>query len=231
MSLVWGTCQSGDPKSAVVVGVHNNSLKSLLHWGWLNLWLTVQTGISNLDFVLAFHFSPLWMNGAALRTNYIDAILVDKVLMMTHLDLRKRFPIYHVCPNCLAALLCRLALRKNASTSLQVSDEVGNDTGRLVTWEFPLRTDSASWKSFESFIQFTSFCNSCTLPDNTKIVFWSSMSFRLAIASKLELWNFRNSSISLMSALLRLELLGVRDDWLLRDIPQELSVFAPQVES
>ena len=55
---------------------------------------------------------------------------------------------------------------------------------------------SASWKSLESFIQFTSFCSSCTLPDNSKIVFWSSMSFRLAIVSKVELWNFRNSSIS-----------------------------------
>ena len=71
-----------------------------------------------------------------------------------------------------------------------------NDTGRRVTWEFPLRTASASWKSLESFIQFTSFRSSCTLSDNSKIVFWSSMSFRLASVSKVELWNFRNSSIS-----------------------------------
>ena len=56
----------------------------------------------------------------------------------------------------------------------------GKDTGRLVTWEFPLRTESAFWKSLESFIQLTSLCNSCTLPDNSKIVFWSSMSYRLA---------------------------------------------------
>ena len=73
---------------------------------------------------------------------------------------------------------------------------VGKDIGRLLTWEFPLRTDSASWKSLESFIQFTSFCSSCTLPENSKIVFWSSMSFRLASVSNVELWNFRNSSIS-----------------------------------
>ena len=73
----------------------------------------------------------------------------------------------------------------------------GKDTGWLVTWEIPLRTDSASWKSLESFIQFTSFCNSCNLPDNSIIVFWSSMSFRLACVSKVELWNFRNSSISI----------------------------------
>ena len=88
--------------------------------------MTVQTGISVPDFVLAFHFSPLWRNGAALQSmNSIDAVLVDKVLMMTHLDLQKRFPIYHVCPKCLAALICDLALRKNVSTSLQVLDEVG----------------------------------------------------------------------------------------------------------
>ena len=63
--------------------------------------------------------------------NSIDAILVDKELMMMQVDLRKRFPIYHVCPKCLAALLCGTAIRKNASTFLQVSDEVGMT---LVDW-------------------------------------------------------------------------------------------------
>ena len=72
----------------------------------------------------------------------------------------------------------------------------GNDTGRLVTWEFPLRIDSASWKSLESLIQFTSFCNSCTRWPSSKIVFSSSMNFRLAIVSNAELWNFCNSFIS-----------------------------------
>ena len=66
------------------------------------------------------------MNGAALQlTNSTDAILEDKELMKMHVDLQKRFPIYHVCPKCLAALLCGSSIRKNASTSLQVSDEVG----------------------------------------------------------------------------------------------------------
>ena len=37
-------------KSAIVVGLPLSSLKSLLHWRWLHLWLTVQTGISDLDF-------------------------------------------------------------------------------------------------------------------------------------------------------------------------------------
>ena len=73
----------------------------------------------------------------------------------------------------------------------------GNDTGRLATWDCPLRTDSASWKSLESFIQLISFCNSCNLPVNSKIVSESSTNLRLATVSKVELWNFFNSSISL----------------------------------
>ena len=72
---------------------------SLLHWRWLNFWLTVQTGISDIDLVLAFHFSPLCMNGAApLSMNSTVSIIVDEVQMMTHLDLQKRFPMYRV-PN------------------------------------------------------------------------------------------------------------------------------------
>ena len=53
--------------------------------------------------------------------------------MMTHLDLQKRFPIYHVCPKCLAALLCGSAIRENVSTFLQVLDDVGMT---LVDWNF-----------------------------------------------------------------------------------------------
>ena len=50
---------------------------------------------------------------------------------MTHLDLQKRFPIFHVCPKCLAALLCGSAIRKNVSTFSEVLDEVGMT---LVDW-------------------------------------------------------------------------------------------------
>ena len=53
------------------------------------------------------------MNEAPPRSmNSIDAILENKVLMMTHLDFQKRFPIYHVCPECLAALPCGSAFQK-----------------------------------------------------------------------------------------------------------------------
>ena len=80
----------------------------------------------------AFHFTPLRTNGAALRlTNSIDSNLEDKELIKMQVDLQKRFPIYHVCPKCLAALLCGAAIRKNVSTSLQVLDEVGMT---LVDW-------------------------------------------------------------------------------------------------
>ena len=61
----------------------------------------------------------------------------------------------------------------------------------------PLRTDSASWKSLESFIQLTSFCNPCILPISSRTVSWSSTNLRLAIVSKVELENLFNSSISL----------------------------------
>ena len=72
------------------------------------------------------------MNEAAHRSmNSIDSILEDKVLMMTHLDLQKRFPIYQVCPKCLAALLCGSALQKNGLAFLQELDEVGMT---LVDW-------------------------------------------------------------------------------------------------
>ena len=37
-----------------------------------------------------------------------------------HVDLQKRFPLYHVCPKCLAALLCGSAIRMRVLTFLQV---------------------------------------------------------------------------------------------------------------
>ena len=61
----------------------------------------------------------------------MDSILEDKELKRKHVDLQKRFPIYHVYPKCLAALLCGAAIQKKASTSLQVLDEVGMT---LVDW-------------------------------------------------------------------------------------------------
>ena len=64
-------------------------------------------------------------------TNSIDTFLEDKELMKMQVDLKKRFTMYHMCPKCLAALLCGAAIRMKASTSLQVSDVVGKT---LVDW-------------------------------------------------------------------------------------------------
>ena len=59
-------------------------------------WLTVQTGISDLDLVLVSHSSPLWMGEVALLFwNSMDSIPTEKVLKKTQLDWQKRFPIFH----------------------------------------------------------------------------------------------------------------------------------------
>ena len=59
------------------------------------------------------------------------SILEDKELMTMHVDLQKRFPMYHVYPKCMAALLCGAAIRMKASTSLQVSGVLGKT---VVDW-------------------------------------------------------------------------------------------------
>ena len=46
-------------------------------------------------------------------------------------------------------------------------------------------------------MQWISFCNSCILPVSSRIVSWSSIKNILVIVSKVELWNFFNSYISL----------------------------------
>ena len=85
------------------------------------------------------------MNGAAPRSmNSTDSILEDKVLMMTHLDLQKCFLVYHVCPKMLGGPSLRLGTPKEQLSIPSGIGLGGNDTGRLETWEFPLRVDSAS---------------------------------------------------------------------------------------
>ena len=66
------------------------------------------------------------MNGAAPQLmNSIDAILEDKELMKMQVDLQKRFPIYHVSPKCLVALLCGSAFPEKGLAFRQDLDEVG----------------------------------------------------------------------------------------------------------
>ena len=57
--------------------------------------------------------------------NSMDSIPADKVLKKTRLDLQKRFPIFHVCPKCLAAHFCGSAFLQNGLAFHQELDEVG----------------------------------------------------------------------------------------------------------
>ena len=159
--------------------------------------MTVQTGISDLD-LSVFHFSPLWMNGAAPRSmNSTDSILEDKVLKKTLLDLQKTFTDFLCVSQMLGSPFLWFGIPLEQLSIPPGTGWGGKDTGWLETWECPLRTDSASWKSLGSFIQFISFCNSCILPVSSRIVSRSSINFLLAIVSNVEPWNRFNSSISL----------------------------------
>ena len=126
----------------------------------------------------------------------MDSTPADKVPNKTLLDLQKTFSDLPCVSQMLGGPSLRLGIPKERLSIPPRIGWGGNDTGRLVTWEFPLRTGSASWKSLESFIQLIFFCNSCILPVSSKTVSWSSTNLRLAVVSKVELWNFFNSSIS-----------------------------------
>ena len=109
--------------------------------------------------------------------NSIDSIPADKVLMKTLLDLQKRFLKNHVCPQMLGGPFLRLGIPKERLRIPPGSGWGGKDTGWLATWACPLRTDSASWNSFESLIQLISFCSSWILPVSSRIVSWSAINF------------------------------------------------------
>ena len=110
---------------------------------------------------------------------------------------KKRFPIFHACPKCLAAYRCGSAFLCNCLAFRQDLAKGGSNAGWLATWECPLRTDSASVKSLESFVQLTSFCNSWILVVNSRIVSWFSIKLLLENSSNVDPWNRFNSSISL----------------------------------
>ena len=108
----------------------------------------------------------------------------------------KTFPDIPDVSQIFGGLLCGAAIRMKASTSLQkrrmfreYSWLTGN-VGIYTAYRFSVL--EVLWIVHT----VTSFCSSCTLPDNSIIVFRSSMSFRLAIVSMVELWNFRTCSIS-----------------------------------
>ena len=141
---------------------------------------------------------PLWMNEAALRYwNSMDSIPADKVLKKTLLDLQKTFPDIPCVSQMLGGPFLRLGIPRERLGIPPRTGWGGKDTGWLTALESPLRTDSASWESIESFIQLVSFCNSCILQMSSRIVSRSLTNFLLATVSNVAPWNRFNSSISL----------------------------------
>ena len=164
----------------------------------MNFWLTVLTGISDPRLCLVFDVHSLHtVICVPLRQESKDWILLDKVQKKTPLDLQKRFPKNHSYSKYLAACRCGLAFPQNGLAFRQDHDKVEKNDGWLGTWDSPLRTDSASLKSLESFIQLTSFCSSWILAVSSRIVSRSSINFLLENPSNVDPWNRFNSSISL----------------------------------
>ena len=98
-----------------------------------------------------------------------DLTLADKVLTLTRLELQKSLPTYNVSQK-LGGPFLRLSIPRERLSIPPGSWWGGKNTGWLVTWDCLLRTVSAFWKSLESFIQLSSFCNSCILPVSSRIV-------------------------------------------------------------
>ena len=140
---------------------------------WLNFWVTVLTGISDLELVFGFHSSQPLMSELVL-------ICLETLWFQFHRIRcwRRRNWICKKVPviPCVSLMLGGPSLRIVPPRSRKG----GNDEGWLGTWESPLSTGSATWKSLESFIQLDLFSNSCILPVNSRIVSWSSTNLRLA---------------------------------------------------
>ena len=85
------------------------------------------------------------MYGAAPRlTNAIDSIFEDKGAEEDAGGFAKTFPDIPCVSQILGGLSLQLGDTKECLNIPSGIGCSGKDTGRLVTWEFPLRTDSAS---------------------------------------------------------------------------------------
>ena len=120
----------------------------------------------------------------------------DKVLKKTHLDLQKTFPDIPCVSQMLGSPSLRLGTPQERLSIPSGSGKGWKNAGWLVTWDSPLRTDSASLKPLESFIQLISFCSSWILAVSSRIVSRSSINLLLEDSSNVDPWNRFNSSIS-----------------------------------
>ena len=190
---------------SLLVYLHN-SLKSLLHWRWLNLWLTVQTGISDLELVFVSILSfTLFHRG------WVKRLLDRWTPLIQFLWIRYwwwRIWIIKTFPDipCVSQLLGGPSLRLGPQKErLSIPSGVGWGVMTLIDWSrgnFHCELVQHPGNPLESFIQFTSFCNSCTLPESSKSVLTlDEFSYRYRVESRtLELpWSFHFCKTSLMS--------------------------------
>ena len=101
---------------------------------------------------------------------------------------KKTFPNIPCVSQMLGGLSLRLGIPRERLCIPPGSRKGGKNEGWLVTWDCPLRTDSASWKSLESFIQLTSFCSSWILAVSSRIVSRSSINLLLENSSNVDHW-------------------------------------------
>ena len=86
-------------------------------------------------------------------------------------------------------LSLRLGNPKERLSIPPVSRKSWKNAGWLERWNCPLRTDSASLKSLESFKQLTSFCSSWILAASSRIVSRSAINLLLENPSNVDPWN------------------------------------------
>ena len=127
LNLIFQQAKVADVGEFVKMGIW--SLRSLLvctiiHWkssvtkdDWNSGW---RSWLASLVRSFGFHSSHVVMCALIHRGPRIWL-----VLKWTHLDLQKRFPIYHACPKCLAAHCCGSAFPENGLAFHQDLDEVG----------------------------------------------------------------------------------------------------------
>ena len=144
-------------------------------------WLTVQTGISDPKLCLVFGVHSLHaVMYVLIHWNSMDSTLADDVLKKTPLDLQITFPDIPCVSQVSGGPSLRLGIPTERLSIPPGSRKGGSNTGWLGTWCSPLRTDSASLNSLESFIHFPSFCSSC----NLRIVSRPSINLLLENASQ-----------------------------------------------
>ena len=145
--LLWGICRNEDLKSAVVVGLPHNSLKSSLTGDeWISGW---RSGLASLILKWCLILILLrwwWVNWFwYMRTPWIQFLQIRRWRRRGWIC--KNVSWFSMCvPNAWRPFFAARHSYRTAWHSTRNKIRFGKDTGWLVTWECPLRTDSASWK-------------------------------------------------------------------------------------